>query len=134
VRKNYNDITFIDEFLTEDFVAEQKLYTFGYNEKRDRWEIEGRKFREVKEKLLFSLTNAGQPFIHVIDKNHENRGELLLKHDHQGVDLRMDYAREVLGSLHRVWKRPVEIHTAIDGKNTLLRFDGKEHAQRAIKG
>jgi stage V sporulation protein R len=134
VRKNYNDITFIDEFLTEDFVAEQKLYTFGYNEKRDRWEIEGRKFREVKEKLLFSLTNAGQPFIHVIDKNHENRGELLLKHDHQGVDLRMDYAREVLTSLHRVWKRPVEIHTAVDGKNTLLRFDGKEHAQRAIKG
>jgi stage V sporulation protein R len=133
VRKNYNDITFIDEFLTEDFVAAQKLYTFGYNEKRDRWEIEGRKFREVKEKLLFALTNAGQPFIDVIDKNHENRGELLIRHQHQGVDLRVDYAREVLGALHRVWKRPVEIHTAIDGKPSLLRYDGKEHAQRAIK-
>jgi stage V sporulation protein R len=133
VRKNYNDITFIDEFLTEDFVAAQKLYTFGYNEKRDRWEIEGRKFREVKEKMLFALTNAGQPFIDVVDKNHENRGELLIRHLHQGVDLRMDYAREVLGSLQRVWKRPVEIHTVIDGKPSLLRFDGKEHAQRAIK-
>jgi stage V sporulation protein R len=133
VRKNYNDITFIDEFLTEDFVAAQKLYTFGYNEKRDRWEIEGRKFKEVKEKMLFALTNAGQPFIHVIDKNHENRGELLLRHDHQGGDLRMDYAREVLVSLHRVWKRPVELHTIIDGKNTLLKYDGKEHVQRGIK-
>ena len=133
VRKNYNDITFIDEFLTEDFVAAQKLYTFGYNEKRDRWEIEGRKFRDVKEKLLFALTNAGQPFIDVIDKNHENRGELLIRHQHQGVDLRMDYAREVLTSLHRVWKRPVELHTIIDSKPSLLRFDGKEHAQRAIK-
>ncbi len=134
VRKNYNDVTFIDEFLTEDFVATHKMYSFGYNEKRDRWEIETRKFKEVKEKLLFALTNAGQPFIDVIESNHENRGELLLKHAHQGMDLRVDYAREVLVALHRVWKRPVEIHTAVEGKNTMLRYDGKEHAQRAMKG
>ncbi|MFT3926181.1 MAG: SpoVR family protein [Myxococcales bacterium] len=133
VRKNYNDVTFIDEFLTEEFVATQKLYTFGYNEKRDRWEIETRKFREVKDKLLFALTNAGQPFIEVVDKNHENRGELLLKHQHQGIDLRVDYAREVLTALHRVWKRPVEVHTVVDSKNTMLRYDGKEHTQRAMK-
>jgi len=133
VRKNYNDVTFIDEFLTEDFVAAQKLYTFGYNEKRDRWEIETRKFREVKDKMLFALTNAGQPFIEVVDKNHENRGELLLKHQHQGIDLRVDYAREVLAALHRVWKRPVEVHTVVDSKNTLMRYDGREHTQRAMK-
>jgi stage V sporulation protein R len=133
VRKNYNDVTFIDEFLTEEFVAAQKMYSFGYNEKRDRWEIESRKFKEVKNKLLFALTNAGQPFIEVLNANHENRGELLLAHDHQGIDLRMDYAREVLSSLQRVWKRPVELHTISDSKKTMLRFDGKEHAQRAIK-
>ena len=94
---------------------------------------ETRKFREVKEKLLFALTNAGQPFIDVTDANHENRGELLLRHEHQGVDLRVDYAREVLTALQRVWKRPVELHTTFDSKNTLLRYDGKEHLQRAIK-
>ena len=49
------------------------------------------------------------------------------------IDLRIDYAREVLTSMQRVWKRPVEIHTLLDGKNTLLRYDGKEHLQRAIK-
>lgn len=133
VRKNYNDVTFIDEFLTEEFVAAQKLYSFGYNEKRDRWEIETRKFREVKDKLLFALTNAGQPFIEVIDNNFENRGELLLQHQHQGIDLRVDYAREVLVSLQRVWKRPVELHTAVDTRYSLLRYDGKEHSQRVIK-
>ena len=67
------------------------------------------------------------------DANYENRGELLLQHDHQGIDLRVDYAREVLGALLRVWKRPVEIHTVVDNKNTLMRFDGKEHTQRAMK-
>ncbi len=134
VRKNYNDVTFIDDFLTEDFVAANKMYSFGYNEKRDRWEIETRKFKQVKEKLLFALTNAGQPFIDVVDSNHENRGELLMKHDHEGLDLRLDYAREVLVALNRVWKRPVELHTVSEGKLTMLRYDGKEHVQRSTKG
>jgi stage V sporulation protein R len=133
VRSLYNDVTFIDEFLTPEFVAEQKLYSFGYNARNDRWEIESRKFREVKEKLLFQLTNAGQPFIYVVDANLGNRGELLLEHDHQGIDLRLDWAREVLKSLVRVWRRPVEIHTKVENKPTLLRFDGKEHVQRPLR-
>jgi stage V sporulation protein R len=133
VRSLYTDVTFIDEFLTPDFVAEQKLYTFGFNARNDRWEIESRKFAEVKEKLLFRLTNGGNPFIAVEDANHGNRGELLLVHEHTGVDLRVDWAKEVLRALVRVWKRPVEIHTVLDGKKTLLRFDGTDHAQRVMK-
>jgi len=132
VRALYNDVTFIDEFLTPEFVAAHKLYTFGYNTRNDRWEIETRKFEQVKGRLLFSLTNAGQPFVYVVDSNHSNRGELLLQHDHQGVDLRLDWAREVLVAIERIWKRPVEIHTVIDDKPGLMRFDGSEHAQRAL--
>ena len=133
VRKLYNDVTFIDEFLTPEFVLEQKLYGFGFNTRNDRWEIETRKFAEVKQRLLFSLTNAGQPFIYVVDSNHGNRGELLLQHDHQGIDLRLDWAREVLQSLYRCWRRPVEIHSIIEKKPALLRFDGTEHVQRPLK-
>lgn len=133
VRKMYTDVTFIDEFLTPDFVAEQKMYSFGFNGRNDRWEIESRKFNEVKSKLLQSLTNAGQPFIYVIDANYQNRGELVLKHDHQGVDLRTDYAREVLKAVHRLWKRPVEVHTMFENKPTVLRYDGTEVSQKALK-
>ncbi len=133
VRKLYNDVMFIDEYLTPEFVADQKLYAFGYNNRNDRWEIETRKFEAVKSRLLFQLTNAGQPFVCVEDANYGNRGELLLRHDHQGIDLRLDWAREVLCSLERVWKRPAEIHTILDGKPTLLRFDGNEHVQRPMK-
>ena len=85
------------------------------------------------EKLLFQLTNAGQPFVHVTDSNLGNRGELLLEHDHQGIDLRIDWAREVLKSLVRVWRPPGEIHTKAENKPTLLRFDGKEHVQRPLR-
>jgi len=132
-RSLYTDVTFIDEFLTPDFVAEQKMYTFGFNQRNDRYEIETRKFNAVKQKLLERLTNGGNPFIYVEDANQGNRGELLLSHEHTGVDLRVDYAREVLRALVRVWKRPVELHTVVENKKTLLRFDGSEHVQRAMK-
>ncbi|TKD10375.1 SpoVR family protein [Polyangium fumosum] len=133
VRALYNDVTFIDEFLTPDFVLEQKLYTFGFSGRNDRFEIESRQFRDVKEKLLFSLTNFGDPYIRVIDANHQNRGELLLEHQHGGVDLRADYARETLVSLVRCWKRPVSVATRLDNKPVLLRYDGKEHSMTPYK-
>jgi stage V sporulation protein R len=130
VRALYNDVTFIDEFLTYDFVREQKMLTFGYNPKSDRWEVESRTFDAVKKKLLFQLTNAGNPLIYVENNNFENRGELLLWHDHQGVDLRQDYARAVLESLQRMWRRPVQIQSVVEDKPTLLKYDGKEHSAR----
>ena len=44
VRRVHNDVTFIDEFLTPGFVIDQKLFSFGYNPKNDRFEVESRKF------------------------------------------------------------------------------------------
>jgi len=127
VRSFYNDVTFIDEFLTPEFAARHKLFTFEWSNRSDRFEVESREFRRVKEKILFQLTNRGNPYIYVEDANHGNRGELLLRHQHAGVDLRADYARETLAALVRVWKRPVCIQTIIDGKKSIVRFDGKEH-------
>jgi stage V sporulation protein R len=133
VRALYNDVTFIDEFLTPDFCRDQKLFSFSWSNRNERFEIETREFKAVKEKLLFQLTNAGNPFIYVEDANFENRGELLLRHDHQGVDLRADYAKEVMRSLVRVWKRPVNVTTVMDGKPSIMRFDGKENATRQLR-
>ncbi len=128
VRALYNDVTFIDEFLTPEFCIEHKLYTFGFSGRNDRFEVESRKFKDVKDKLLFQLTNSGEPVITVHDANHSNRGELLLVHEHLGMDLRQDYAKETLSALVRVWKRPVCIATKIEQKSVLLRFDGSEHS------
>jgi len=133
VRALYNDVTFIDEFLTPDFVREQKLFSFGWSNRNERYEIETREFKSVKEKLLFQLTNGGNPFIYVEDANHDNRGELLLRHDHQGLDLRQDYAKEVMKSLHRMWKRPISVTTVAEGKPVMHRFDGKEQTTRHLR-
>ena len=131
VRKLYNDITFVDEFLTEDFAREQKLFTYGMNNNTNNWEIQSREFREIKTKLLSQLTNFGHPVIEVLDGNWENRGELLLQHKHEGVDLQLNWARDTMENLMTLWLRPVAIATKIEGKNTLLRYDGS-HTTRAI--
>ncbi len=131
VRKLYNDITFLDEFLTPDFVERQRLYNFGYNPRTRRLEITTRDFNDVKKKLLDSMTNFGQPFIEVQDANFRNRGELLLTHRYDGQPLKLDYAREVLRNLHRVWKRPVHIATHVEDRTKLVGYDGTGHAEEA---
>ena len=134
MRALYNDVTFLDEFLTPEFCRDHQLFSFDWSNRNERFEIVTREFKQVKEKLLFQMTNGGNPFIYVEDANFENRGELLLRHDHQGMDLRADYAKEVMKSLVRVWKRPVNVTTIAESKPVIIRFDGKEHATKNLRG
>jgi stage V sporulation protein R len=130
VRKIHNDVTFIDTFLTPEFCREQGLFSFRYNDGSNYYEIESREFAKIKERLLFSLTNFGRPHIYVQDGNYRNRAELYLRHRHTGVDLRLDYARDTLCSLQKIWNRPVHVETILEGQETILSFDGSEHTTR----
>jgi stage V sporulation protein R len=127
VRRHHNDVTFIDEYLTPEFCLTQKLFAFGFESQHERWEIVSREFPKVKAGLLHQLTNMGQPAIAVFDGNFDNRAELLLVHEHDGVDLRLDWARDTLKNLQSLWRRPVNLATAVAGTGVRLRFDGKEH-------
>ncbi|QEG35380.1 SpoVR family protein [Bythopirellula goksoeyrii] len=127
VRRIHNDLTFIDEFLTLDFVREHRLFRFGYNERSDVYEIESREFPKVKQQLLDSLTNRGRPIIAVVDGNYRNRGELYLEHSFSGVELQMDYARDTLENLQRLWGRPVHLETRLENASAVLSYDGEDH-------
>jgi stage V sporulation protein R len=133
VRKHYNDVTFIDTFLTAEFAIEQKMFVYGFNEKRNSWEILDREFRKVKNKLLQQLTNFGQPVIEVVDANFENRSELLMAHKHENQDLKGDYARETLKNVQSMWRRPVNLVTRFEGKGVMLRFDGQNHSEKKVE-
>jgi len=132
IRKIHSDITFIDTFLTPEFCVRHKLFSFNYQNQQGQYVIEGREFQKVKQRLLFSLTNFGKPFIYVLNGNHRNRGELLLKHGHNGIDLKLNHAQDVLVHLQKMWSRPVHIETVVDDKPTLLSFDGTDHTLQLI--
>ena len=126
VRKVYNDVMFLDEFLTPEFCERQQLFTFGYERRKDTWEVKSREFQPIKDMLLNQLTNFGQPVIVVEDANYENRGELLLWHQHDGQDLKADYAQDTLSNLVKLWKRPVHIRTQTEEKTIIWTHDGDE--------
>jgi stage V sporulation protein R len=126
VRKSHNDISFIDEFLTPDFCERQQLFTYKYNPRSGRFEIDSKDFLAIKQKLLSQLTNFGQPIIEVEDGNYMNRKELLLNHVHYGVDLDVSFANETLRNLYAIWRRPVNLITKYEDKEVVFHFDGKE--------
>ena len=128
VRRVHNDITFIDTFLTPEFCVRHGFFSYAYQEQAGQYVIESREFEKIKQRLLFGLTNFGKPWIYVVDGNFRNRGELLLRHQHNGVDLRLDQAADVLANLQFIWGRPVHLQTLVDGKPTMLSFDGTDHA------
>src|SRR5262249_9096734 len=130
VRRIHNDITFIDTFLTPEFCVQHNLFSFAWQEQAGQYFFESRDFEKIKQRLLFSLTNFGKPWIYVGDRNYRNRGELLLKHYHTGVELRLDQAADTLANIQFIWGRPVNLHTVVDDKPTMLSFDGTDHAIR----
>jgi stage V sporulation protein R len=126
VRKIYNDVSFIDAFLTSEFCETHKLFNYAYDRHRGQYVIVDRDHRKLKERLLFQLTNHGDPFVYVTESNYQNRGELYLVHRHEGIDLRVDYAKDVLIHLQKVWSRPVYLETVVGEKAMLYSFDGTE--------
>ncbi len=126
VRRVYNDVTFIDEFLTEDFCIRNKLFVYKFNKNTQKFEVDTRDFKGIKAQLLFHMTNFGQPIIRIEDANFENRGELLLSHMHEGIDMQPDFMTESMKNLFKVWSRPVNMTTVMDNEPQLFRFDGKD--------
>ncbi|MBI4614665.1 MAG: SpoVR family protein [Planctomycetes bacterium] len=134
VRRIYNDVSFIETFLTEEFCKKHKLFVYAYNQRTRQYEIDSRDFEAIKKQLLFFLTHFGRPRIEVVDGNFRNRGELFLRHVHEGVDLEVPAARDTLQNVQRIWNRPVHLETAVDGQGKIFSFDGSEHKETEAEG
>jgi stage V sporulation protein R len=132
VRRVCNDVTFIDEYMTEEFCDRLKLYNYAFNRRTNQHEIVDRDYRKIKDKLLFQLSNMGQPFIYVMDGNFQNKGELLLWHKHQGLDLDVKWARETMRAVSEIWGRPVNVETEVDNQKKILRYAEGEFTDKFV--
>lgn len=111
IREIYTDSSFIDRFLTENFVEEYNYFAYEPNYKQNEMQVSSTDYQDVKKKLLMELTNFGKPQIKVTDTNHRNSNRLLLEHQYNGINLDLSQAREVITRLHKLWGRPVHIRT-----------------------
>jgi stage V sporulation protein R len=137
VRRVYNDLGFIDTFFSREFALKSKFYVYEEKEGQDGesyFEIVSREFDQIKRKLLFQLTNSGRPIICIEDANRHNRGELLLRHQYDGLELDKAYGQAALAAIHRIWTRPVHVITERNDKSILLSYDGQKHTESRYDG
>jgi stage V sporulation protein R len=119
VRRIYNDVSFIDEFLTPEFVERYQMYQFRKDPQTGEIRVVTRDFNRIKQTLLFQLTNMGQPFLYVVDGNYLNRGELFLSHQFVGLEVDASKATQALKSLRALWGRPVHLMIRVNEDNWL---------------
>ncbi|MFB6136520.1 MAG: SpoVR family protein [Halobacteriaceae archaeon] len=147
VRRRHGDVTFVDEFFTDEFARERDYFTYEYDPERGQNRVASTDPADVKRKLLLQFTNFGKPTVVVEDGNYENRNELLLAHEYNGVDLDVEQAVETLKRTFDLWGRPVNLKTVVteyEGgdapgesptateEGRLLRYDGEEVTVRPL--
>ncbi len=132
VSRIYNDVNFIDEFLTPEFVEKHKMYRCATDPHTGEVKIVSRDFQEIKQMLLYRLTNMGQPYIYAVDANYLNRGELFLAQQWNGLDIEIKSAVEVLRNLRKLWGRPVHLQARIEEAMHLFTCEDadEEHIKR----
>ncbi|MDY6788606.1 MAG: SpoVR family protein [Candidatus Nanohaloarchaea archaeon] len=112
--KNKNDVRFVDEYVTQEFVEENNYYTTEHIPTEEGYMplVTSVDAEEVKKKLIFQLTNFGKPTIKAHDYNYNNQGGLLLAYHYNGVELDEGQAMKVMERVHdQLWGRDVYLKT-----------------------
>ncbi|THE66256.1 AbrB family transcriptional regulator [Salinadaptatus halalkaliphilus] len=146
VRESHNDVTFLDEYLTEEFITTNNYFTYEHSTATGQFHVASDAAEDVKKKLLLQFTNFGKPTIAVYDGNYNNANELLCGHQYNGVMLDIAQAKATLERLFELWGRPVNLLTIVSEVNEhdvevakrrnrepepeergkLIRYDGEE--------
>ena len=152
IRESHNDVTFIDEFLTQEFVDEFDYFAYEYSRATEQYHATSTDAADVKKKLLLQFTNFGKPTVEVLDGNYENRNELLLGHRYNGVALDLPQAKRALERTFDLWGRPVNLETIVKEvddhdlkvakrrnaepepveRGKLIRYDGEEFEEQDL--
>jgi stage V sporulation protein R len=128
VRELESDVSFLRNYLTEELVEELDLYI--YRLEGDKWVVVEKDWEKVRDSIVRSMTNFGQPYIVVEDGDYQGNRELFLRHCFEGQELDIRYAEQTLKYLQKLWGRSVHLETCLDEKTVVLTFDGKENRMR----
>jgi stage V sporulation protein R len=132
VREVERDASFLRRYLTEELMRELKLFEYksrGNDQvvthvaDKDNW-------RQIKDTLIQNVGTGSIPVIKVEDSDYKNNRTLLLKHDHDGRDLQLDYAEKTLQYVQQLWGHDVTMETIIDRNKTSLYFSDNKLAIR----
>ncbi len=114
-RETAHDVSFLRQYLTQEDCYELGLFSFAKN--RDQYEItdisdeEG--WKSVRDDLLAQVGTNGIPVIYVDEVEEGN--VLVLRHDHDGRDIDLQHADEVVLHISHLWGDVVKLYTEVEG-------------------
>ncbi|HIB84069.1 MAG TPA: stage V sporulation protein R, partial [Chromatiaceae bacterium] len=117
-REGHNDITFLRTYLDEEMCQELNLFSYSYKKSKDYISVDETSDTEGWEKVRDSLIKTvglnAIPVIYVeqMKKDHT----LILRHEHDGRDLDMEYATKVFSYIRDLWGDNVKLFTVLEGE------------------
>jgi stage V sporulation protein R len=130
VREIESDISFLRNYLTKQLVEDLDLYLF--QKKGHEYTIVDKEWEHVRDELISMRVNGGFPYIMVEEGDYLRKGELLLKHYFEGIELDIKYVERTLPYVYRMWGKSVYLCTVIDDKNVLFSYEGKNVQRRFL--
>jgi len=114
IREVHDDVSAIRLYFEyEDF---RDLNLFSYSSKKDEKTIDDvsdeEGWKKVKNNLIDNIGTNAMPRVIVSDIS--TSGELILQHMHDGRDLELDYADNVVKSIQGLWDKNVKFFTIIE--------------------
>jgi stage V sporulation protein R len=131
VREMENDVSFLRNYLTEDLIKDLDLYL--YKKEGDEWVIVEKNWQKVRDGIVASMTNFGNPYLVIDNGDYRGNRELYMKHLYEGQELDLVYAEKTLQNVYLLWGRPVHLETVYDGKRILLTYDGERNSKSSLE-
>lgn len=124
------DTSFLRSYLTKKLVADLDLYVF--EKQGPEWKITDKSWENIRDQLVASRVNGGSPYIVVQDGDHLRSGELVLKHQYEGIELDLKYLERTLPHVYRLWGKTVHLETIVEKKKALFSYDGEKHYRKIM--
>jgi len=118
IREVHNDMTFLRNYIDEEFVREQNLFTYSFKKPHKYHTIDeiGDQYgwKSVRDELIKNVGLSRVPVVYVDDLSKDFT--LTLIHEHDGRDLELKYAQRVFEYIQQLWGDKIKMVTEIENE------------------
>ena len=118
VRETHNDLTFLRNYIDEEFVREQNLFTYSFKKQHKYNTIDdigdNLGWQNIRNELIRNVGLGRVPIIYV--DNLSSSFTLTLVHEHDGRDLDLKYAQKVFEYIQKLWGDEVKLITEVENE------------------
>lgn len=133
IMETEDDQSFIRNHFTRLPADRMQMYIYDerptigpFGSRGTEYYIKERGWEKIRDGLVQSMINGGNPVIVVKDGDFDDNQELYLEHRYEGRELRRRYLSLTLPQIYKLWGRSVNLETVVDGKKVVYSFDGDE--------